>query len=282
MMMLIDQHQQTFNNFMFFIIVLLMFFFGYGFAMAASLEINPDIIKIVANNDENRMMTVEVINHSTHPYDFTVEPEYWSPASLSLPLESWMTIHPKHLELKPGNRGRLHINVEFPETEKVEIVCMIYLANKLQTGSLSIQARYGFPVYMRRDKHIIKKAAIKKMKIVQDKNYLKIQFKLINQGNSHLVPFGAILLKQKKNIMAQQEVMFTEPVFPDKAIEHTVSIAKNKLPPGDYQAHLQLCLNDIYGDRLGNQLPVINEICQVQVVPDDELISKKNKNKLQR
>lgn len=234
--------------------------------MALALDLDPAMIQANLRPHESRTFTVRISNPSSEKIRLTVESDCWSPGRLPGPSEQWLQLTPHQMVLGPGQTEDLQIKTVFPDPLEGEVVMMVYLVPEIKPGQLSIKTRMGFPVYLRKNATVEKKAAITAFSARQQGNRLLLNFELRNNGNSHLLPFGAVLLKQQGKVMRQREVVFDQPLFRDRTLSKQAEMDLGGLGPGHYQAQLDLFLNDGFNQDFAQAgLPLVSKTCEVTI-----------------
>lgn len=246
-------------------VTILMIFLFKALAHGVGLEIVPGALKVILQPKAAKSVEVEVTNHALSAITYDVEPEYWSPATAAQPINEWIKVTPKQMVLSPGQKKIIKLTIARPEHLDGEVVAMVYLAAKPNPGMLSIQTRIGFPVYVRTSK-VKKMAEIKNFRMSRDDVRLKFTFVVVNEGDSHLLPFGAIVLTRQGKIIAQKEVTFNRPLFPKRSVVKTIGLNKSVFRPGRYQAQLRLFLDDLYAEQTAEpKLPMISSVCRADI-----------------
>jgi len=145
----------------------------------ASIEVVPNAVKMSLKKAETRTAIVEIVNHSANKLSFAVEPEYWSPDFVDLPLNQWLKVSPAQLVLEAKSQKKIKLEVTLPEIIDGEIMVMMFLAPKTKTGTLSIKTRIGFPLYVSHQGALIRRAKVTAFKGQQDSGKLRFfSFKL--------------------------------------------------------------------------------------------------------
>lgn len=196
-----------------------------------------------------------------------VEPEYWSGTLKHSPLRSWLKLSAERLEIPPRRKRTLRIDFAMPRELRGECVVMIFLASHSPGAAIDIVTRVGIPLYICERSTEVVEASVSGFSASLDaeRRHPALRLEVVNRGNVHVVPFGAVLLKRDGRICGQREVKFDKPVFPDQTGQLEVSFPKGTLPAGEYQAELRMFLDSLYPRNMRKGLRMISAHCSLSM-----------------
>lgn len=236
-------------------------------ALSPAFMLAPDIVKIQAVAGGCFERAVTVTNDANDPVTITVQPETWIQPVRPASLENWFAFEPRRLVVRPHGRETVRIKGRIPADLAGEYLVMLFFASENPSANIKLQTRLGVPLYICRRGTELRRAEVGLFRPAPGapgrEPVLEVQ--LLNSGNVHLAPFGAVLLKQNGRIVGQREVRFSEPLFPGQTGKTEVRFGKQQLPGGTYQAELQVFLDNVYARDPKIPLEAVSAQCQVSI-----------------
>lgn len=237
------------------IFTLLVFFLAS--TASAALRLTPEFLKLTLEKNANRTEEIIVRNDNAQAIDLVLEPEIWYGGKKTKSLPSWFNLPSRQIHLKANSEKKISIKLATP-IEKGESLIMLFFAEESKTKkSLSIRRRIGVPIYIRQQNTTILKAKVETFNYTEPDQVPTLSLALLNQGNNHLLPFGGIILTNKKDGKQYfQEAKFKQPIFPDRKGSLILNLSKLNLEQGNYHAELNLFLDTMYPKESFSKKPV--------------------------
>lgn len=241
---------------------LLVVLFGAAVAADAALSVSPTRIVVQAQAGQARKGGWRITNDGAEPLTVRVQPEDWSggAAGTRAPV-AWLKVTPSSLTLGPGKSADIAYRIRVPTDASGELRAQVFFTTDVPQAAMPMRSRLGTILYVGVDGTEEIAAAITDVKAfytpgtpgVEQPDRLEIALRIRNDGNTHIVPQGAALVRGPADRVAATVPLTAgwgllpreEDAY--RAVGHGVY-----LKPGAYRLELEL----VCGADLGRLVPL--------------------------
>jgi hypothetical protein len=197
----------------------------------------------------------------------TLEPEPWIYHERPADMTDWLSLAPKKFQLLPHVQQYVEVRGKVPAALTGECLVMLYFTSEKYGPEITLHSRLGLPIYICRAGTEVSQAQVQAFRFLPriPHQAVNVELQLLNSGNVHLAPFGAVILKRKGAVLGQANVKFDRPIFPRQVGTQQFSFPADRFTPGEYQAELQVVLGDLYDHPVGMDYKVLSAQCALSI-----------------
>ncbi len=150
-------------------------------------------------------------------------------------LDSWLEFEPDELILSPGEKRELKFKAKIPDEAKGELSAMISFAPQSEEGSM-LNVIFSVSLYCIIEGTDVMSANIKEVIARRQKDQLQVAVAVENKGNIHLRPRGRVIIEKGKAKIAEINLRYGWPVYPNRNEAYFGYAKWPNLKKGKYKA----------------------------------------------
>ncbi len=213
--------------------------------LRSDLQVNPQMIRVAIPSGKAYSGEYIIKNPSSDTVSFSVASENWlklrgiNSENSGIDVAEWFTLTPREFTLDPGETRAIDYSIKLPSGLNGEVVAMNFFAVQnidISGGGVSVQRRFGFPVYAAADEGLNMSCNVTDIKISNASMSLRIE----NDGNAHIRPEVHVFISGSGDSSAAKiELVGRTPIFPgqiEKFSARQAVLNELDLPSGRYIA----------------------------------------------
>ena len=223
----------------------------------AGISVEPTVTEKVLSPGATEEGTYKLANTGPKPLEVSVEVEDWMQRLFgiqdSVPVSDWLSLEPKKITLKPGQKTRIKYRVKAPVqflNEKVAQVFFSFSENPNLTSRLGV-IFYLSPKGEEKLQAEITQFNAQCTETKDKKPELLVWFRIKNASNVHIRPMGSVsVFEAGKQTLLKELAMNRVPgIYPGKTFSWTHSYDLGNVLGGSYTAKLVLDYGHTYGKK---------------------------------